>query len=183
MVSGKDAPVATDPFEGAAEVDYEDGLYTIEVKLEGGSGRASVTSPTEFEVFDGRGVATIKWSSSNFDYMVVNGKRYVPINTSGDSTFVIPVTALGEPVDAIADTTAMSEAHEVSYTLTFDSKSVEEQEGAGKQSGGSASTAASVASAQTGGLTIPWIVFIVCAVLSIAAIAATVVILRRYRKQ
>lgn len=180
-VSGKDAPVATDPFADACTVEYADGLYAIDVVLEGGSGRASVTSPAELEVFDGRAVATLVWSSSNFDYMVVNGKRYVPVNKTGDSTFVIPVTVYDEPIDVIADTTAMSEAHEVAYTLTFDSKSVKATGSTTNQSAPAATSAA--ASAQHGGLTVPWIVFIVCAVLSAVVIGITIGVLRGYRNR
>ena len=57
----------------AVEFDREDGEYSIQVDLEGGSGKASVTSPTLFTVKDGNGYAQIQWSSSNYDYMIVDG--------------------------------------------------------------------------------------------------------------
>ena len=47
----------------------------------------------------------------------------VPVNTEGNSVFEIPVEALGEPFDVVADTTAMSKPHEVAYQLTFDGAS------------------------------------------------------------
>ena len=39
--------------------------------------------------------ATIVWSSPNYDYMIVDGEKYLPTNTEGNSTFEIPVSALG----------------------------------------------------------------------------------------
>ena len=63
--------------------------------------------------------ATIVWSSPNYDYMIVDGEKYLPTNTEGNSTFEIPVTALGTPLAVTADTVAMSKSHEIEYTLTF----------------------------------------------------------------
>ena len=63
--------------------------------------------------------ATIVWSSPNYDYMIVDGEKYLPTNTEGNSTFEIPVTALGTPLAVTADTVAMSKPHEIEYTLTF----------------------------------------------------------------
>ena len=97
-----------------------DGEYQVNVTLEGGSGRANVTSPTKLEVQEGRATLTVEWSSSNYDYMVVANERYLPINEGGNSTFEIPVTVLGEPISVVADTTAMSTPHEISYTLTLE---------------------------------------------------------------
>lgn len=117
------AEEAPDPYADAAVVSLADGDYLMDVSLEGGSGRASVTSPAPLSVVEGRAVATIEWSSPNYDYMLVAGKRYLPTNTEGNSTFVIPVLALDEPFDVVGDTTAMSQPHEIDYQLTFDSAS------------------------------------------------------------
>lgn len=95
-----------------------DGSYTCEVTLEGGSGRATVDSPATLTVADGKMTATIAWSSPNYDYMVVDGEKYLPTNTEGNSTFEIPVSALGVPLSVVADTVAMSTPHEIEYTLT-----------------------------------------------------------------
>lgn len=97
----------------------EDGEYSVAVALEGGSGRASVESPASLTVADGKMTATIVWSSPNYDYMVVDGEKYLPVNTEGNSTFEIPVSALGTPLAVTADTVAMSTPHEIDYTLTF----------------------------------------------------------------
>ena len=104
--------------EEAAETPA-DGEYTCNVTLEGGSGRATVESPAALTVADGKMTATIVWSSPNYDYMIVDGEKYLPTNTEGNSTFVIPVAALGTPLSVTADTVAMSTPHEIEYTLTF----------------------------------------------------------------
>ena len=100
-----------------------DGNYTCEVTLEGGSGRATVDSPAALTVADGKMTATIVWSSPNYDYMIVDGEKYLPTNTEGNSTFEIPVSALGVPLSVVADTVAMSTPHEIEYTLTFSAPS------------------------------------------------------------
>ena len=100
-----------------------DGSYTCEVTLEGGSGRATVDSPAALTVADGKMTATIVWSSPNYDYMIVDGEKYLPTNTEGNSTFEIPVSALGVPLSVVADTVAMSTPHEIEYTLTFSASS------------------------------------------------------------
>ena len=100
-----------------------DGTYTCDVTLEGGSGRATVESPAALTVADGRMTATIVWSSPNYDYMLVDGEKYLPTNTEGNSTFEIPVAALDTPLDVVGDTVAMSTPHEIEYTLTFSAPS------------------------------------------------------------
>ena len=110
--------------EGAQEekesLDINDGDYTIEVALEGGSGKATITSPCKINVVDGKTIATIEWSSPNYDYMLVGDEKYLPVNEEGsNSVFEIPVD-LSVPNVVIADTVAMSKPHEVEYTLTFD---------------------------------------------------------------
>ena len=94
--------------------------------LEGGSGRATVESPAALTVADGKMTATIVWSSSNYDYMLVDGEKYLPTNTEGNSTFEIPVAALDTPLDVVGDTVAMSTPHEIEYTRTFASASLTE---------------------------------------------------------
>ena len=104
---------------GEAALGPEDGTYQMEVELLGGSGRASVTSPAKVEIKDGKAVATLEWSSPNYDYMLVDGKKYLPVNTEGNSVFEIPVEAFDQDITVIADTVAMSKPHEVEYTLNF----------------------------------------------------------------
>ena len=101
--------------------EFQDGTYQMEVELLGGSGRASVTSPAKVEIKDGKAVATLEWSSPNYDYMVVDGEKYLPVNTEGNSVFQIPVEAFDQDIAVIADTVAMSTPHEIEYTLNFHS--------------------------------------------------------------
>ena len=103
----------------AAQVELEDGEYSIEVILEGGSGRATITSPAIMTVRDGKGYAQIEWSSPNYDYMKVQNETFTPLQKDGNSTFEIPITAFDTPVTVAANTTAMSTPHEIEYTLTF----------------------------------------------------------------
>ena len=119
-VSVANAELAAEVAGTAAEAPA-DGTYTCAVTLEGGSGRATVESPAALTVADGAMTATIVWSSPNYDYMLIDGEKYLPINTEGNSTFVIPVAALDTALAVTADTVAMSTPHEIDYTLTFDS--------------------------------------------------------------
>ena len=118
--------------EGAADTfdlsTVEDGSYTIELTMEGGSGRASIQSPAQLAVADGAATATLEWSSPNYDYMLVNGEKYLPVNTEGNSVFEVPVEALDAPLTMIGDTVAMSTPHEVEYTVTFHSDTLQNAE-------------------------------------------------------
>ena len=105
-----------------------DGSYTIELTMEGGSGRASIQSPTQITVADGAATAILEWSSPNYDYMLVNGEKYLPVNTEGNSVFEVPVEALDVPLTMIGDTVAMSTPYEVEYTVTFHSETLESAE-------------------------------------------------------
>ena len=118
-----------DAVEKAAEAETPaDGTYTCDVTLEGGSGRAAVDSPAALTVADGKMTATIVWSSPNYDYMLVNSEKYLPVNTEGNSVFEVPVEALDAPLTMIGDTVAMSTPHEVEYTVTFHSETLESAE-------------------------------------------------------
>ena len=106
----------------------EDGSYTIELTMEGGSGRASIQSPAQLAIADGAATAILEWSSPNYDYMLVDGEKYEPVNTEGNSTFEIPVDGFDYPMEVVGDTVAMSEPHEIEYTLQFDSSTMEKAE-------------------------------------------------------
>lgn len=124
-------PVAEDSESAASTFDLstlEDGSYTIELTMEGGSGRASIQSPAQITVADGAVTATLEWSSPNYDYMLVNDEKYLPVNTEGNSVFEVPVEALDAPLTMIGDTVAMSTPHEVEYTVTFHSDTIQSAE-------------------------------------------------------
>lgn len=101
-----------------------DGEYTVEVTLEGGSGKASVNSPAKLTVSGESITAEIIWNSNNYDYMVVDGEKYLPVSTEEFSVFEIPVTVFDRKMTVSADTTAMSTPHEIEYTLYFDSSTI-----------------------------------------------------------
>ena len=152
------------------------GTRLVDVTLSGGTGKASIESPAQVNVAaDGTMTLTVVWSSSNYDKMVVDGVEYLPVNKSGNSEFVVPVVAFDKPVAVIGDTTAMSEAHEVDYELTVLRDSIVALDGG--------TDALTVDAEADAGMPWPWIVFIVCVVLSTVCIAITVALLRRYRKQ
>lgn len=100
-----------------------DGSYTCEVTLQGGSGRAGVESPAKLTVQNGVITATVVWSSPNYEYMLIDGVQYDPVQTQGNSTFEISVT-LDSDMAVSASTVAMSQPHLVDYILHFDGATV-----------------------------------------------------------
>ncbi len=112
------------PITYGAEV--ADGDYTMSVTLTGGSGKASVQSPANVTVKDGAMTAEIVWSSSHYEYMTLDGVQYDPVNTEGNSTFLIPVTP-DTDITVQALTTAMSEPHLIEYVLHFDGSTLTEK--------------------------------------------------------
>ena len=137
----------------------QDGQYTVSVALSGGSGRASITSPVEVTLTNGRMTATIVWSSPNYDLMVVDGEQYLPINTEGNSTFEIPIASLDQDIAIRAETTAMSQPHRIDYTLRFNSATI--------QPAGAGQTA--------------WIILAVAGTLAVVAIV--VVVIKKHRRE
>lgn len=101
-----------------------DGTYTVEATLEGGSGKATIGSPLTLTVKGGAMTAAVCWSSPNYDYMLVDGEQYLPVNTEGNSVFEIPVSVFDEPIDVVGDTVAMSKPHEIEYTITLHSETL-----------------------------------------------------------
>ena len=112
-------------FTTAVSLGLADGRYTVAVTLAGGSGKARVQSPTVLNVRDGKCTAVIGWSSKNYDYMKVEGEKLLPVPNEDNAAFEIPVLFFDRPMAVIADTVAMSEPHEIAYTLRFDSESLE----------------------------------------------------------
>lgn len=98
----------------------DDGEYCVSLDMTGGSGKASITSPTLLTVENGNAIARIQWSSANYDYMIVDGVRYDNQSEEGvNSVFEIPVLCWDERMDVIADTTAMGNPVEIHYQLIF----------------------------------------------------------------
>ena len=105
-------PVGPDEPEEPA---FADGTYVPDFTYEGGTGKVTITCP-KLVMKDGKGTATIVFSSTKYTYALVDGERYDNENPGGESTFTIPVN-VNAPTDISAETTAMSEAHLVDYTL------------------------------------------------------------------
>ena len=103
----------------AQDLGLADGSYTAEVAFSGGSGKSHIESPVTLTVKDGAVTATVVWSSSKYDYMVVDGEHCDVLTTEPGSTFEIPVAAFDTDLTVIGDTTAMSTPHEIEYTLNF----------------------------------------------------------------
>lgn len=105
----------------AEELGLADGTYTAEAKLAGGSGRASITSPMTITITGGQITGSVEMSSNYYDYAIVNGEKYLPVNTEGNSTFEVPFDGFDYAMPFTADTTRMSTPHEIDYTITLDS--------------------------------------------------------------
>ncbi len=120
----------------------EPGVYQIDVALAGGTGKAHVQSPCEMIVEDGKAEAVIVWSSSNYDYMIVESEMYTPEYVNDKSVFKIPILVFDEEMEVVADTTAMSTPHEIEYTLTFDSSTIAGEGAADEKPAGLGGTAA-----------------------------------------
>ena len=108
----------------AESLKLADGVYTVDVKMEGGSGKASIESPAVLTVKNGKATAKIIWSSDKYDKMVVNYLEYTPEIIDGHSVFEIPVSGFDYRMPVQAETTAMSEPHMIDYTLYFDSATI-----------------------------------------------------------
>lgn len=112
-------PADTEDGDAAQAADLEDGTYNMEIVFAGGSGKAEILSPVTVTAADGKMTASVQWNSPNYDYMIVDGEKYLPVNAGGDSVFEIPVAALDTDLSVIGDTVAMSAPHEVEYTIRF----------------------------------------------------------------
>lgn len=127
-----DAPKKDTPESDAADKDVEnmaeqvtkDGTYTIELTFEGGSGKSKILSPATVTIAGENKTATVQWNSGNYDYMIVDGQKYLPTSIEGGSVFEIPVAAFDEEIAVIGDTIAMSKPHEIEYTITFHSETM-----------------------------------------------------------
>ena len=101
------------------KIPLADGIYSVDVAFEGGTGKAKVLSPAGLTVKNGVAVVTIMWSSKNYDYMIVDDVKYMNLTPGENSSFSFPIKELGKPMDVIGDSVAMSKPHEIEYKLTF----------------------------------------------------------------
>ena len=107
----------------AETLGLEDGDYTVDVALSG-AGKATLASPAALHVAGGECTADIVFSTSKIDYVLVDGQKLEPTATEGGAAFTVPVKAFGVGLAIVADSTAISPAVEVPYTMTFDAASI-----------------------------------------------------------
>ncbi len=113
---------------------FADGTFKIDVATNGGSGRARVLSPAELALSGGKASVKIIWSSANYDYMILGGKKYLNENSGGKSSFTLPLSLSSAQIKNLedgnidkvsftlkvrADTIAMGRPHEIDYELVF----------------------------------------------------------------
>ena len=107
----KEAQTAGLPQDGT----YEPASFTAE----GGTGKVQITCP-EITIENGAAQALIEFSSPHYDWVKVDGAQYDPENADKEdrenSVFRIPVR-LDEKMTISGLTTAMSEPHEIEYTI------------------------------------------------------------------
>ena len=58
------------------------------------------------------------------DYVKIGDVQYLPVNAEGNSTFLLPVSYFDFNIPILADTTAMSQPHEIAYSLRFDAGTI-----------------------------------------------------------
>ena len=93
-----------------------DGVYSPDGFLwSGGTGKVNITC-SQIRISGGQAYATITFSSSHYQYVKANGSKYLPVSQGGSTTFEIPVE-LNKNNKIIGMTTAMSQAHEITYSI------------------------------------------------------------------
>ena len=113
----------------------QDGTYVPETfTAQGGTGKVRITCP-QVILTQGEAEAVIEFSSPHYDWVKVNGRQYDPENAQEqdrkNSVFRIPVV-LDEEMKISGLTTAMSEPHEIEYTLFI---SLTQKDGADESEG------------------------------------------------
>ena len=97
-----------------------DGEYKVNILLEGGSGKASLTSPTDMIVENRTAYVSIEWSSPNYDYMIVDGKKYEPVNDYGNSVFEIKLPEYIRNIEITNSSLVYGEGLEISNVEGFE---------------------------------------------------------------
>ena len=94
----------------------KDGVYTPDsFTYTGGTGKVTIKC-TKITITNGQAYATLVFSSAKYGYVKANGNTYYPTVSGGTSTFTIPVE-LNKNNKIIGMTTAMTQAHEIEYTI------------------------------------------------------------------
>ena len=111
-----------------------DGVYTPDkFSFSGGTGKVGINC-TKVTVSGGKATATLVFSSPNYSYVKANGNKYYGSHSGSSSTFQIPVK-LNANNRIIGMTTAMSQDHEVEYTIYIYLAAADEAAGAAAAAG------------------------------------------------
>ena len=137
-----------------AFADYKDGTYSVGVTCTGGSGRGGVRAAS-VTVSGGKisGVA-LTMSSANYDWAydpVTGGKVYA---STGSGASVFYINYPGQSFNFTADTTAMLDAHQITYTVSLNLSGLPSAQsgssgGSGSGSGGSGGSSQGGSSGQS----------------------------------
>ena len=106
----------------AGSLGLADGDYTCAVTLSGGS--ITLQSPAALHVAGSACTADLVFSTERIDYVIVNGQKYEPTSTEGGAAFTVPVGAFGVGLGIVVDSTAMTPAVEVPYSMRFDAETI-----------------------------------------------------------
>lgn len=101
--------------------DLNDGIYEVSVSLKGGSGKTKIISPAKLIVKNKKQNLQIVLSSKNYDYIIVDKKKYLNESPNEFSSFTFPIKNTKENLKIIANTNAMSSSHEIEYEIIFNS--------------------------------------------------------------
>lgn len=107
----------------AESLGLADGDYQVDAVLSG-AGKATLAVPAALHVSGGECTADIVFSTKKIDYVIVDGQKYEPIAAGDGAAFTVPVRAFDVGLAIIVDSTAISPAVEVPYTMTFDAKTI-----------------------------------------------------------
>lgn len=102
----------------SSEEKYQDGTYTPEsFTFQGGSGKVTITCP-KVTITRGKVTATVVFSSSSYNKLVVDGEEYFPVSGTEytGSVFQVPAV-LNQDMEITGTTVAMTTAHDITYTI------------------------------------------------------------------
>ncbi len=101
----------------------------VKITMEGGSGKAHILSPVTVRDTEDGYEAVLEWSSKNYDYMIVDGRRYENEAGEGEnSRFTVAIGNITDPLNVIGDTVAMSTPHEIEYVIYWNTETDPEDE-------------------------------------------------------
>ena len=99
-----------------AEADLPDGEYAPDgFTFSGGSGRVTITC-TKLRIVGGQTLVTLVFSSPNYTKLVMDGVEYAATHDGDTSVFEVPAPVSAD-FTVVGTTTAMSEPHDIEYTL------------------------------------------------------------------